>query len=664
MHATSPLTRRGAVVLAALGILSSPSRLIADRLDYATARLSRALVAVRTAIPITLDGALDEAAWRDASVATGFIQNEPDEEEAATEDTEVRVLYDQTTLYVGVRAHDSRPDRIVVGDLRKDFNALSGDAIEIVLDTFHDERNGYMFITNARGAKWDAQMVNEGREINPDWDAVWDVRSRIDADGWACEMAIPFSSLKFLDAEPQTWGINFMRRLRRRNEESYWAPVPRNYRLARVSLAGTLQGLQGLRGGRDLRIKPYARASADAAGNHRATGDAAVGLDVKYAVTAGLVADATVNTDFSQVEADEQQINLSRVSLLFPEKREFFLENSGVFQFGPGEERGVGSTSRRVNSQGGTSSLSRLNEVAQPGNDLILLFTRRIGLGDDGRAIPILSGGRLTGRSGAYSLGVLNILQRESTSTPATSFSALRLRRQVLANSDVGFMLLNKDQAGREFNRTFGADGNFRFFSNLNLNGYLAKTGSPSGAVTSTGSDLASRVGVNYPGALWNIRASFTTIGERFNDELGFVPRVGIRKFDGSIGPHLRADGRLEMASRMVPALRVAQHRALERGARFALPRLPRHLPIPEWQLVGAWHQREPGANPRPFCPESASEDRVEARSVRVQRVLRVVSTRSVRAGGSGRPLRDRGVLQRHVAVVPHGGHGSRQRAA
>jgi hypothetical protein len=541
MRITPRLIRRAVAVLFVLGVPSLSERLRADAIDDATVRLNRTLAAVRTSVPITLDGALDEGAWRDAGVATGFTQSEPDEEQPATEDTEVRVLYDDVTLYIGIQAHDSRPERIIVGDLKKDFNAQSGDAFEVVLDTFHDERNGYMFITNAMGAKWDAQMVNEGREINADWDAVWNVRSRIAADGWSAEMAIPFNSLKFLDADPQTWGINFMRRLRRRNEESYWAPVPRNYRLARVSLAGTLQGLQGLRGGRDVRIKPYALASARAASRNATTGDAAVGLDLKYAASAALVADLTVNTDFSQVETDEQQINTSRVSLFFPEKREFFLENSGVFQFGPGDERGSGSSIRRVNnSQGGSNSNSRLNEVAQPGNDLILLFTRRIGLDDDGEAIPILAGGRLTGRSGPYSVGALNIQQREGTSTPATNISTLRLRRQVLANSDVGVMLLNKDEAGPHFNRTFGADANFRFFSNLNFNGYVARTVSPPGSVGATGSDVSSRIGVNYPAALWNIRASVTTIGERFNDELGFVPRVGVRKFDGSIGPHLR----------------------------------------------------------------------------------------------------------------------------
>ena len=543
MHARVLLHSRTKAHAAACILLTTgfAPALFAAPADDESARPLRTLAAVRTNGPVTIDGSLDEASWNEASLATGFTQSEPDEQQPATERTDVRVLYDATTLYIGVFAHDSSPSTIVVNDLQKDFNAQGGDAIEIVLDTFHDERNGYMFTTNAMGAKWDAQMVNEGREVNADWDAVWHVRSRINDDGWCAEIAVPFTSLKFRDADPQTWGINFMRRLRRRNEESYWAPIPRNYRLARVSLAGTLQGLSGLRGGSDLRIKPYVLGSADQRrdGSAVATGDA--GFDAKYSITSGFVFDATVNTDFSQVESDEQQINLTRVSLFFPEKREFFLENSGVFQFGPGDERGQSSTVRRVtNSQGGSSSNSRLNEVAQPGNDLILFFSRRIGLNDEGEAIPILAGGRMTGRSGPYVAGVLNIQQRETPATPATNFSAMRLRRQVMANSDVGVILLNKEETGAHFNRAVGADANFRFFSNLNFNGYVAKTISPSTPERPAGNDIASRVGFNYPASLWNLRASYTTIGSGFNDELGFVPRLGIRKFDGSVGPHLR----------------------------------------------------------------------------------------------------------------------------
>ena len=533
-----------AIITLALGGAFMPADLLAQRIDSSTTGRERKLQAVRTTDPIAIDGRLDEAAWRQPSAATGFTQSEPDEGQPATEETEVRVLYDQTTLYIGIFAHDAHPDRIVVNDLKKDFTALGGDSVEIVLDTFHDEQNGYLFTTNPMGAKYDAQMINEGREVNADWDAVWQVRGRIAENGWFAEMAIPFRSLKFLNKDPQTWGINFLRRIPRRNEENYWAPVPRNYRLARVSLAGALEGLTGLRGGRDLRIKPYAVASGTRILEQSTRGKADAGVDVKYGVTPSLVLDATINTDFSQVESDEQQINLTRVSLFFPEKREFFLENSGVFQFGPGDERGQSSALRRVTSTGG-SSRSRLNEVAQPANDLIFFFSRRIGLNDAGSAIPILAGGRLTGRAGAYSLGAMNIQQRASATSAATNFMALRLRRQLLASSDVGIMFLNKDAAGTHYNRAFGADANFRFFRNLNLNGYAAKTFSPTRAPAPktpapTGSDMSTRLSVNYPSAVWNIRASYTAIGERFDDELGFVPRLGVKKFDGSIGNHFR----------------------------------------------------------------------------------------------------------------------------
>ena len=312
----------------------------AGQIDFETARLARTLPAVRAAGPITVDGALNEPDWGRAPVANGFIQNDPREGEPASEDTEVRVLYDANNLYIGVLAHDRQPEEILTSELSKDFNRQSGDDFEIILDTFHDERNGYMFATNARGAKWDAQMINEGREINENWDALWDVRARIMETGWYAEIAIPFRTLRFSSAEAQTWGINFQRRIRRRNEDSFWAPLPRIYDLQRVSMAGTLEGLQSVRPGNDLRLKPYLLGSAGKSTVATVGNDANAGFDVKYGVTSGLTWDFTINTDFSQVEADEQQVNLTRFSLFFPEKRDFFLENSGIFQFGQ-DSRGV-----------------------------------------------------------------------------------------------------------------------------------------------------------------------------------------------------------------------------------------------------------------------------------------------------------------------------------
>jgi len=492
-------------------------------IDYETAHLERRLDAVRAAGSISLDGVLDEPAWTDAPMAHNFIQNDPREGEPATFDTEVRILYDDDALYFGVFAIDDEPGRIIVSDIKKDFNTNSSDGFRIVLDTFHDERNGYQFATNPAGAKWDAQMSNEGRENNSNWDGIWDVATRVTETGWYAEIRIPFRTLKFNNADAQVWGLNFERKLRRLNEDSYWSPVPRIYDAERVSMAGTVEGMRGLRPGRNLRFKPYAASASNTLGGRGTSGDFDAGLDVKYGVTTGLVWDFTVNTDFSQVEADEQQINLTRFSLFFPEKRDFFLENSGIFQFGTnaGQFGGGGAG-------GGGGS-----------REMRLFFSRRIGLSDQGEPIPIFGGTRLTGRQGAYSLGVLNIQQREEGAQPGANFTALRLRRDILANSDIGAVLLDKEQGGPQFNRVAGLDANFRF-GFLTLNAYAAKSFSPELTTAARGNAFATRAGFNYQSRTWQGQAGHSGIGNRFNDEMGYVPRQGIHNFDGRFGRLVR----------------------------------------------------------------------------------------------------------------------------
>jgi hypothetical protein len=496
-------------------------------IDYNTARFDRRLVIVRADGPIELDGRLDEPSWSRAPVARNFIQNDPREGAPATFDTEVRLLYDADALYIGVFARDDEPSGIIVNELRKDFNTGSGDSFQVVIDTFKDERNGYQFAVNPAGAKWDAQMANEGRESNSNWDGVWDVGSRIGEDGWYAEIRIPFRTLKFSPAAQQTWGINFQRRLRRLNENSFWSPIQRIHSLSRVSMAGTVEGMQGIQPGNNLRLKPYVLASSSRVGRGSHDGDFDAGLDVKYGLTSGLTWDFTVNTDFSQVEADEQQINLTRFSLFFPEKREFFLENSGVFQFGAGNERGGG---------GGGGGGGRQN----PSQDMILFFSRRIGLSEGGQAIPILGGTRLTGRTGAFSIGALNIQQREGAGSPSTNFTALRLRRDVLAQSDIGVLVLNKETAGAHFNRVVGADANFRFFQNLDLNIAGARTFSPESAMPGEGDDWYTKSSFNYNTNRLAIRGGYQTIGERFNNEMGFVPRRGVNNGELHIGARFR----------------------------------------------------------------------------------------------------------------------------
>jgi hypothetical protein len=486
--------------------------------------LNRKLIATRAAGPIELDGRLDEPSWLTAPVAKNFIQNDPREGEPATFDTEVKLLYDDDSLFIGVFAKDDRPDEIIINELRKDFNTGTSDNFQIVIDTFHDERNGYQFAVNPAGAKWDSQMSNEGRDQNSNWDGVWDVRARVGEDGWYAEIRIPFRTLKFGQESLQTWGINFQRRLRRLNENSYWSPVQRIYGLSRVSMAGTVEGLQGLRPGNNLRVKPYALASSSRVGTADNDGDFEAGLDVKYGVTSGLTWDFTVNTDFSQVEADEQQINLTRFSLFFPEKRDFFLENSGIYQFGVGSGGAGGGGGGRQN----------------PSQDMILFFSRQIGLSESGSVIPILGGTRLTGRAGGYSMGALNIQQREEGLTPSANFTALRLRRDVFAASDIGVMFLNKEVSGPHFNRVFGADANFRFFQNLDVNFAGAKTSSPEEAVEEQGEDWYAKSSFNYRSNRLEIRGGYQMIGERFNNEMGFVPRRGVDNGELHVGARFR----------------------------------------------------------------------------------------------------------------------------
>ena len=500
------------------------------QMDYAAARAERKLLATRTSEAITVDGQLNEAAWASAAKAEKFIQNEPRPDQPASEDTDVRVLYDKDNLYIGVYAHDREPGKLIVSDLNRDFTRDIGDTVEIVIDTFHDERNGYQFAANPEGAMWDAQMNNEGRETNESWDGVWYVKTRRMDDGWTAEFSIPFKSLKFRELDAQSWGINFQRNLRRKNEDSYWAPLPRIYQLNRVSLAGTLENLEGIEPGRNLRFKPYVVGSLGqfADGDKDWTGDA--GLDVKYGLTTGLTWDFTLNTDFSQVEADEQQINLSSFSLFFPEKREFFLENSGIFQFGSAPDR---------MPMGGGGRATGLN------NDFYLFFSRRIGLADSGAAIPIYGGTRLTGRAGGFELGFLNMQQKEvggsllPNYSPGTNFTVARLRKNLLGNSDFGVMMVNKEVVNSaRYNRVLGADANLRFGQSLSFNSYLAKSFLANGG----DGDLAGRVGFGYQGETWDVRGAYTGIQEDFVNEMGFVPRLGVRKFAGHAGWRYRPE--------------------------------------------------------------------------------------------------------------------------
>ncbi len=514
-------------------LLVSPLFASAQEIDYRTAHLERKLPAVRTEQAIVIDGVLDEDDWRKAPVANKFIQREPEEGAPATYDTEVRILYDDEHLYLGVFAFDDEPENLILTDLTRDYNTRSVDSFAVVLDTFHDRRNSYMFQTNPLGAKMDGQSFNEGQAFDVNWDGVWYVKSRIVEDGWVAEFAIPFKTVKFRGLDEQTWGVNFLRRNRHLNEESDWAPIPRIFTTTRVSLAGTLEGLQNVKPGSKFKITPYARGDVSKTLGFDQTTEGTGGLDAKIGIGSGLTLDLTVNTDFSEVEADVQQVNLTRFSLFFPEKRDFFLENSGVFRFGPPED----PRRRRFQRSFGLSAAS-FGGGQSRGNDLLLFFSRRIGLGSGGEPIPVIGGGRLTGRSGPYELGFLNI---QTGSEPLISngdnFTVARVKRNIFQNSDIGFMFINRETMDSDhFNRSIGADVNLRLTPQMDVNAYIAKTATPD----LEGDDLAGRVAYSYNSRSIVFTSSFSTLQDNFNPEVGFAPRTGVRRASGRFSYNYR----------------------------------------------------------------------------------------------------------------------------
>lgn len=472
----------------------------------------RKMTAVQATTPIVIDGVLDEEVWQRATPAADFVQADPLEGQPATELTEVRVAYDGEHLYIAALCRDTTPAGIVVNEIRKDFTGRDQDTFEVLLDTFADRRNGFVFSTNSQGAKADTQVTNEGRDVNPNWDAVWWVESRRTADGWMAEFRIPFKTLRFEAGDGPTWGVNFARRVRRKNEISYWSPVSRAYTIFRASAAGDLTGLPPLRQGRNLRIKPFlAGGAVRGVGDGGFDRDFSAGVDVKAGITPSLTFDATINPDFAQAEADEQQVNLTQFNLFFPEKREFFLENAGIFYFGdiPRNQR-------------------QASRFRPPEEDLLLFFSRRVGLTDTGEQEPLYGGVRLTGRAGGFTLGMMTLQSKADNGKPGNNYTVMRVRRDLFRSSDIGAIVLSREPTGnsRDFNRVAGVDANFRFFRNLSVNTFAARSETPG---VSTDQDSA-KASIGWEDSAKRLQASVMTIGEGFRDDLGFVRRTGVRR--------------------------------------------------------------------------------------------------------------------------------------
>ncbi|MCE9602150.1 MAG: carbohydrate binding family 9 domain-containing protein [Gemmatimonadetes bacterium] len=469
-----------------------------------------------------IDGRLDEPEWQGAALISGFRQQLPRTGLPATFPTVVRVLYDEEHLYIGAENMDPEPQRAITAGLERDFTSSDSDLFGMVFDTFLDRRNAFLFLVNPHGAVRDEQVFNDSRTVVDAWEGIIQVRTRMTDSSWIAEIAIPLRSLRFDGSKPvQDWGANFIRRVRRVNETSYWAPLERQYRLHRMSKAGTLQGLEGLRSGRNLQIKPYV-VGGDSRGAQVPTSAQGTsqdaGLDLKYGVTPSMTLDATYNTDFSQVEVDQEQVNLTRFSLFFPERREFFIENAGSFTFGDVEERNY-----------------RMGAALR---DFTLFNSRQIGLTGDGRPIPIIGGGRLTGRAGPWELGLLEMQTQRSTSGAAENFGVLRARRNLWGNSDVGALVQRRgaiDGSGSE-NVSYGVDANLRPVGNLIINAYAAA----SEAAGRLSDGHAERVSVAYRDAFFNTSAMVKQVSDAFDPGLGFVRRRGMQQAFATFGVHTR----------------------------------------------------------------------------------------------------------------------------
>ena len=500
-----------------------------------------------TAVPVTnapvIDGRMDDSVWSTVDPLSGFVQREPTEGLPVSERTEVRIIHDDDALYVGAWMFDTDPTSLVVGTTLRDASLNDSDAFVLVLDTYLDRQNGFVFGTTPAGIEFDGQITNEGRGggggggrqqsgsgggFNLNWDANWEVATSTDGEGWYAEMRIPFSTLRYGDGGEQVWGLNLERKIRRKNEQSTWAPVPRQFNVYRVSMAGTLS-LQAP-GKRIATISPYVL--GDAFKDYTVPGEDAdvggqIGGDAKIGINQSLTLDLTVRTDFAQAEVDDQQVNLTRFSLFFPEKRGFFLENAGTFSVG----------SRRSAE---------------------LFFSRRIGLAS-GNEVPIQAGARMTGKIGGLQVGVLNIQAdnldifdpQTGTTTPvapANNFGVVRVYQELGNRTQIGGIVVSRVNTSNtdDYNMTYGVDGRLGIGQALTLDGWFGltttpvPTGQPDLRTGLNNGEYGLSGGAGYVTRDWQISAGYRQIGSEFNPEVGFLNRRAYRHGNGRVLRHVR----------------------------------------------------------------------------------------------------------------------------
>lgn len=459
-----------------------------------------------------LDGeVLADPAWKDVIPATGFWQVQPNEGEASTQKTEVYIGFRDEALYIGMVAYDDDPDGIIVTDGRRDRNLNESDSFRVIIDGMLDRQNGFIFGTNPLSMEYDAQVVKEaasgafgGTGFNLNWNASWDVKAQISEIGWSAEMRIPFKALRYKKGENEVWGINFQRNIRRNNEVAYWAPLSRQHNLNRVSEAGTVEGISPP-SVRNLKFTPYGLVRSERGPEIDGTDtDTEFGFDVKYSITPSLTLDLTYNTDFAQVEADVQQVNLDRFNLFFPEKRPFFLENAGQFTVGNSRE-------------------------AQ------LFFSRRIGIGEDGDVIPINYGARVSGKIGEKTNVGFLYMSSDSVDdiAPENNFMVARVNQEIGKRSSLGAIYVERKGDGSfllpdsmDKNKTYGLDGRLAIGEFILINGWASKTDTPG----IDDDDHAFSIKGNYDSPEWSHGIEYTQVEENFNPEVGFLSRTDYKK--------------------------------------------------------------------------------------------------------------------------------------
>ena len=468
--------------------------------------------------PIIDGNVINDKIWNSIFPITSMTQVTPNFGEPSSEKTEIRLAYTDRNLYISVVGFDSDPSKIVVSDSKRDADLNDEDSFLFILDTYNDFQNGFLFGTNSDGMQYDAQIDNEGiGNFNPNsrqkggtlggtnvnWDASWEVKTIKGDFGWSAEFSIPLSSLRFLPGENKTWGLNFQRNISKNSETSFWASLPLGFDIKRVSISGKLKGLD-LKSPKNLKIIPYTIGNASYQKLDNQTDvsvDLDAGFDIKYSLTPGLTLDLTYNTDFAQVEVDEQQVNLDRFNLFFPEKRAFFLENAGQFSVGsPGE--------------------------------VDLFFSRRIGIGDEGQVVPIKGGGRISGKFGQTNVGILNMVTDEISDQNIyeNNFSVARVNHDFNnSRSSLGVVYVGKNEMGdsnKHYNNVYAIDGKLGLGKKADITGFFSKSDSP--GIDS--SDHSFKLIANYNWDGWRINAGYTEVGEGFNPEVGFLMRSAFKK--------------------------------------------------------------------------------------------------------------------------------------